>query len=234
MAATDLNDKALVKECLTALQAQFPKSGRVRRLRMMSSLELNERYEEALTEYNNMIAADESNPLLYKRKISILIAAKQTSEAIKSLVDYLKKFLNDHEAWIQLANLYIREQEYVRAAFCLEELILTSPHNHLYHEKYAEVQYTIGTADSLELARAYFAQAARLKPSSVRALYGLLLSSNALAALPKTTVPKKKECQKLSAWAADALSKIYQENSGADEKHLEGLESALASLQVAN
>ncbi|XP_017461395.1 PREDICTED: ER membrane protein complex subunit 2-like [Rhagoletis zephyria] len=232
LAATDLHDKTLVKECLALLQAQFPKSSRVRRLRLMANLELNERYEEALTEYNSMIAADESNSLLYKRKIAILVAAKQTTDAIKHLVDYLKKFLNDHEAWIQLAGLYIREQEYVRAAFCLEELILTSPHNHLYHEKYAEVQYTIGTPDSLELSRSYFAQAARLKPSSVRALYGLLLASNALAALPKTAPAKKKECQRLSAWAADALAKIYRSAVVDDEKHLESLEGALASLQV--
>lgn len=231
MAAIDLNDKALIKECLAELHGKFPNSGRVKRLRLMSNLELNERFEDALSEYNQMIATDEANSLLYKRKIAVMIAAKHIPEAIKCLVEYLKKFLNDHEAWIQLANLYIGEQEYVRAAFCMEELILTSPHNHLYQEKYAEIQYTIGSADSLELARSYFAQAVRLKPSSVRALYGLILSSNALASLPKTTAQKKKECQKLSNWASEQIANIYRENL-TDSKQLKGLESALSSLQI--
>ncbi|KAJ6223598.1 hypothetical protein RDWZM_002143 [Blomia tropicalis] len=231
IAAMDLNDKALIKECLGQLQIKFPNSNRVKRLRMMANFELNERYEDALTEYNQMIISDETNSLLYKRKIAILIASKHFGEAIKALCEYLKKFLNDHEAWIQLANLYIREQEYSKAAFCLEELILTSPHNHLYHERYAEIQYTIGTNDALELSRAYFAQAVRLKSNSLRALYGLILASNALAILPKTSVQKKKEYQKTSTWASDQLTNIYKDNLN-DSKQLAGLESALSSLQI--
>lgn len=233
IAAMDLNDKQLIKECLNELQTKFPNSSRVNRLRMMANLELNERYTDALEQYNAMILKDESNSLLYKRKIAILMAAKQNLEAIKVFCDYLQKFMNDHEAWIQLSNLYIQEQEYAKAAFCLEELILTSPHNHLYHEKYAEIQYTIGTPDSLELARAYFSQSVRLKPNSVRGLYGLILSANMLATLPKTTSQKKKECAKTIAWAQNKLATIYK-SSIPEDKQINNIDQMLSALTISN
>lgn len=225
----DLNDKQLIKECLNELQAKFSNSNRVARLRMMANLELNERYSDAIEQYSSLIAKDESNSLLYKRKIAILVAARQTTEAIKVLCDYLQKFMNDHEAWIQLSSLYIQEQEYTKAAFCLEELILTSPQNHLYHEKYAEIQYTIGTPDSLELARAYFAQSVRLKPNSVRGLYGLIVSANMLASLSKTTSQKKKECAKSAAWAVAKLNEIYKQQT-----HLANVDSLLSALTISS
>ena len=47
--------------------------------------------------------------------------------------------MSDYEAWLELSDLYLQEQDYGRAAFCLEELLLSNPHNHLYHQRYAEV-----------------------------------------------------------------------------------------------
>lgn len=49
------------------------------------------------------------------------------------------------------------------------------PKNHLYHTKYADVLYTIGTADSVRTARKYFSQALTLNKSSIRAYMGLVM-----------------------------------------------------------
>lgn len=68
------------------------------------------------------------------------------------------RFQSDQEAWLELCNLYILENDFVKAAFCMEELIMAQPHNHLYHQRYAELQFLIATTDSVELARSYFAQ----------------------------------------------------------------------------
>lgn len=48
----------------------------------------------------------------------------------------------DQEAWQELCDLYLIEQEYAKAAFCLEELILHNPHSHLLHQRLAEIKYT--------------------------------------------------------------------------------------------
>ena len=62
---------------------------------------------------------------------------------------------------------------YGKAGFCWEELILSNPHHHLYHQRYAEVSYTEGSTEGLELARKHFAAALKLNQDNVRALYGL-------------------------------------------------------------
>jgi len=233
LAAMDLQDASLVKECITKLDAQFPNSSRVRRLKTMARLEVRERFDEAIKVYDEMIKNDESNAVLYKRKVAILIANKKIPEAIKELVEYLKKFMNDHEGWLELGELYIQEQEYTKAAFCYEELILTNPHNHLYHEKFAEIQYTINSSESLELARTYFAQALKLNPNNnMRALFGIYLTANNLSSHPKATSQKKKDNQRLAAWALAAINKAYRDQ---DQSELVGsLDSLMANMQIVN
>jgi hypothetical protein len=66
--------------------------------------------------------------------------------------------MGDQEAWLELCDLYVNEGEYGKAAFSLEEVILLNPHCHFYHQKYAEIRYTMGGYDNVELARSYFCQ----------------------------------------------------------------------------
>ncbi|KAI1290178.1 ER membrane protein complex subunit 2 [Halotydeus destructor] len=230
LAAIDLQDTALIKECVAQLDSQFPGSHRVRRLKTMARLESRERYDDALKTYDELIKSDESNSIFYKRKIAILIAQRKLPEAVSELCEYLEKFMNDQEAWLELADLYIQEQEYSKAAFCYEELILNNPHNHLYHEKFAEIQYTINNADSLELARSYFSQALKLCPTNLRALYGLYLTATNLATSLKASAPKKKENQKIASWALTQINEVYSEKG--KEDLVASLESLMAGIQL--
>ncbi|XP_054157019.1 ER membrane protein complex subunit 2-like [Oppia nitens] len=232
IAAIDLHDNELIKDCLQQLDTKFANSSRVRRLKIMAKYELRERFEDAFQAYEQMIEKDESNSLLYKRQIAILLAERRIGEAIKELCDYLKKFMNDTEAWLQLSDLYVEEQEYNKAAYCVEELILANPHNHLYHERYAAIQYTINTTESLELSRTYFSQALRLNPNNLRALYGLLLAANSVASLPKTTSQKKRENLRIASWASNQISRLYKDNSSDDENRIVAMEGMLANLQI--
>lgn len=59
-----------------------------------------------------------------KRKIASLIGQGQRLEAIASLNEYLYDFINDTEAWAELAELYVREMDFIRATFCFEEVLL--------------------------------------------------------------------------------------------------------------
>lgn len=81
----------------------------------------------------------------------------------------------DVEAWQELSELYITEQDFNKAAFCVEELILHNPHNHLLHQRYADIKYTQGGVENLETARSYYSQALKINPKNMRALYGLYL-----------------------------------------------------------
>lgn len=233
MAAIDLKDEKLVKEALVMLEVQFPGSSRVRRLKCMAKLEMRERYDDAISMYDEMIRSDESNPIPYKRRIAVLIAQKRIPEAIESFSHFLSRFMNDQEAWLELCDLYIREQEYSKAAFCMEELILINPHNYLYHTKLAEIYYTSG---SIELARSYFAQALKLSPNSPRASYGLFMAATNLASASKSNTAKKKENAKIARWALDHVTKLYREKANetttiGESESCKAIDSAVASLE---
>jgi hypothetical protein len=45
-------------------------------------------------------------------------------EAIAALNEYLYDFINDSEAWAELGELYLREMDYTRGIFCVEEVLL--------------------------------------------------------------------------------------------------------------
>lgn len=77
--------------------------------------------------------------MVRKRKISCLKSQNRVKEYISELNDHLKIYQADHEAWLELCEAYLNELEYAKAAFCLEELILMYPHNHVYYQRYADV-----------------------------------------------------------------------------------------------
>uniref|UniRef100_A0A3Q1GH99 ER membrane protein complex subunit 2 n=1 Tax=Acanthochromis polyacanthus TaxID=80966 RepID=A0A3Q1GH99_9TELE len=187
IAALDCSRDDLALTCLQELRKQFPDSHRVKRLTGMR-LEALER----------------------KRKISILKAQGKSTEAIRELNEYLEQFVGDQEAWHELSELYINEHDYGKAAFCLEELMMTNPHNHLYCEQYAEVKYTQGGLENLELSRKYFAQALRLNNRNMRALFGLYMSASHIAASPKVSAKVKKDNIKYAAWAATQINRAYK------------------------
>ncbi|CAL4060103.1 unnamed protein product, partial [Meganyctiphanes norvegica] len=167
------------------------------------------RYDEAMDVYDSIIRQDETNSTARKRKVAVLLAQGRVPDAIKELTEYLKKFMSDSEAWQELSDLYLKEGDYSKAGFCIEELILTNPHNHLFYTRYAEIKYTQGGSENLELSKSYFAQACKLNSSSLRALYGLFLSCTAVAGSAKCTAQKKKECQRLATWALKEIAEQY-------------------------
>nr|SVE74416.1 EOG090X0CGE [Daphnia barbata] len=231
IAALDCHNMEVANFCLSKLNQEFPDSMRVKRLKAMK-YEALERYEDALDILDLIIKKDETNAAPRKRKVTIYKSQGMIHEAIKELTDYLKIFMADQEAWMELSDLYINQQEWNKAAFCVEELMLHSPFNHLYLQRYAEIKYTQGGYENLEVARSYYAQAAKLNPNNVRALYGLLLTGAHMASSSKCPSQKKKESAKLSEWATNQLSRLQTSNdSKLFSSHiLEGM----SSLQIGN
>ena len=177
----DSEEMRTAQEYITALSAQFPESQRVKRLEGIM-WEAKGEADLAMAEYDDILAEDPSNPLAVKRQIAVCRARGWRAEAAKRLCEYLQTFCSDPEGWLMLHELYLHSQQYKRAAFCIEELILINPMAYIYHIRAGEVTYTMGMAsnggsnDLLLTARKYFAHALELKPAhNLRALYGLLL-----------------------------------------------------------
>jgi tetratricopeptide (TPR) repeat protein len=134
-----------------------------------------------------------------------LKSQNKTQDYIEELNDYLQTYQADHESWLELSEAYLNELDYAKAAFCMEELILISPHNHLYHQRYADIKYSQG---QFELARSYYSYALKLNPNNVRALYGLLLTTSNLKSSQKSK--ESSDNIKLNKLARETLNEKYK------------------------
>ncbi|CAG8469305.1 6999_t:CDS:2 [Acaulospora morrowiae] len=177
VAALDHREEALAKTCLENLEKRFPNSPRVKILEGMK-LEAEEKLDDALKLYDEILEEDDSNIAATKRRIAIFKAKGQDQQAMEALSHYLDAFYNDAEAWLELSSLYLNYHLYKQAGFCLEELILLQPQNHLYHLKYAEILYTCDNIDNITLALKEFCRVVELCEDHVRALYGIKLVFN--------------------------------------------------------
>jgi len=223
IAALDCHILSVAETCIKSLLKQFPNSLRVKKLEAMY-FEAQEAFELASDVLDGIINADETNSAARKRKVAILKAQGRTVEAIKELTEYLKIFMADVEAWQELSELYIAEQDFSKAAFCVEELILHNPHNHLLHQRYADIKYTQGGVENLETARSYYSQTLKINPKNMRALYGLYLTSSALSTSTKCSALRKKEATKLVDWTLKEIKSKYNE--------ADVVVAALAALEI--
>jgi tetratricopeptide (TPR) repeat protein len=209
-AALDTGDIKLAEKSLKCLQDRFSKnSARVKRLEGLI-MEGKEEFEEALVYYDELLKDNPSDTLVIKRKIAIYKAQGEMAMAIDQLVELLEMTMADYESWSELADLYITQHQYDKAAFCLEELILSNPHNYVYHQQYAEVCYTQNTLESLEIARKYYCASLKLNPSNLRSLYGLYQTSVKLAKHPKAKKESKIKNEDMAKWTASQLLELYQ------------------------
>lgn len=205
VAALDCNNLSMAKSCMYALKTQFPKSSRVNKLVGMFH-EATGKFDKALEIYQDILEGDETNAHVRKRMISCLKSQNRTKEYINELNEYVKMFQADHEAWLELCDAYLSEMEFSKACFCIEELILMYPHNHVYHQRLADIKYTQG---QYEVARNYYAYSLKLNPNNIRALYGILLSTTNLKNSQKSK--ESTDNMKLNVWAKEQLEQRYAE-----------------------
>ncbi|XP_055379750.1 ER membrane protein complex subunit 2 [Condylostylus longicornis] len=232
IAALDVGRFDIAEKCIKSLSSEFPGSMRVQKYKAMR-FEALEKYDEALDVIEAIIRKDETNAAPRKRKVAILKAKGKIQDAIKELCDYLKKFMSDQEAWHELCNLYLSEGEYAKAAFCMEEVLLHNPHSHLIHQRLAEIRYTMGGMENIEIAKTYYSQAIKLNNKNLRALYGLYLCCNHIAN-SKAVISKRKEAQKLGQWALNQATEItnFKSKLCNQEKILASLTNAFGSMDI--
>ncbi|CAJ0753915.1 21403_t:CDS:2 [Entrophospora sp. SA101] len=182
ISSLDVGKEELTKSCLEKLETRFPESPRVKILQAMK-LESEDKLNEALSIYEDILKDDDANIIALKRRISVYKAKGQDQQAMEYLTQYLDAYYNDAEAWLELTSLYLNYHLYQQASYCLEELILLQPQNYFFHLKYAEVLYSNdnlidslkGFCRVLELCGGYENND---YPENIRALFGIKLNNN--------------------------------------------------------
>jgi len=220
IAALDTGETKLAKTCLDTLQAKFPKSRRIERLKGLQQ-EANHQFDAAIATYTKLLGDDPTDMLTLKRKACVYESKGDTKLAIALFVEYLHVFMNDYEAWIHLADLYLQEQMYQQALFCYEELILGSPTSFHYYIKAAELKYTLNTgSDDMLDAVKYYSYAVELSqttsgPGDLRALMGLSLACKAVAESYKASLTP--EMVTVAEWAKGQVLELYRRKGVSDE-----------------
>ncbi|KAG0221305.1 hypothetical protein B0O80DRAFT_532888 [Mortierella sp. GBAus27b] len=213
IAALDVGDDALAQRCIQALEKKFPGSARVHRLHGMQ-LEAAGNLSQAAEIYKAILQEDETNVLAAKRQVMVLRSMGSHSEAIGALVKYLDVNYTDFEGWLQLGDLYLEELMYSQAAFCMEEVIMLQPQNHIFHLKYAEILYAQG---NIELALKQFCRVVELCKDHVRGLYGIKLCASRLLkeGSPKDSANSQGNWEAMDLLATERLLEAYK-SKGAD------------------
>lgn len=89
-------------------------------------------------------------------------------------------FQDDLEVWEELTDIYLSIQQFAKAAFCYEEVLLSTPENFWVVLKYGEIVYSAGGMEKMLLARKYFIQAFVLNQKCLRALWALFQCTSAI------------------------------------------------------
>ncbi|KAM7476910.1 hypothetical protein LguiB_024153 [Lonicera macranthoides] len=230
IAAMDCQCLDVAKDNIKVLQRKFPESKRVGRLEAML-LEAKGSWAEAEKAYSSLLEDNPFDQVIHKRRAAMAKAQGNIAEAIEWLNKYLEIFMADHDAWRELAEIYVSLQMYKQAVFCYEELILSQPMSPIYHLAYADVLYTLGGLENLQTAKKYYASTIELTGGkNTRALFGVCLCTSAIAQLTKGRNKEEKESSELQSLAAIALEKDYKRRSSPSKLSL--LTSTLKSLKL--
>ncbi|KAH6761152.1 Protein prenylyltransferase superfamily protein [Perilla frutescens var. frutescens] len=231
IAAMDCQHLDLAKGYIKVLQGKFRESKRVGRLEAML-LEAKGLWSEAEKAYSSLLEDNQFDQVIHKRRVAMAKAQGNLAGAIEWLNKYLETFMADHDAWRELAEIYVSLQMYKQAAFCYEELLLTQPTIPLYHLAYADVLYTLGGLENLHAAKKYYAATIDLTGGkNTRALFGVCLCGSAIAQLTRGRNRDDKDNSELQSLSAAALEKAYKQQS---PTKVSALSSALRSLKVSS
>lgn len=146
--------------------------------------------ERVLQEYDEVLAEDTVNTPVVKRRIALLRSLSRPTEAIDALTELLESSPTDIEAWTELSDLYLSQNLFPQAVFCLEEVLLVAPNAWNMHAHVGEVLYISamnGNEDSegrlLAEAMRRFCRSIELCNDYLRGHYGLKLTSDRLLSI---------------------------------------------------
>ena len=180
MAACEQKELAWAQFFLQVIRVKFPKS--VKAMRFLGIFyEAQGQVIKAQEIYLDLIDQNPSDGQSIKRLVCLFRDMEMLSSALTVLNKYVEVNQEDHEAWLELSDIYLSKGNYSKALFCLEEVLAVHPKNYLLNLRYAELLYSADRKDrigDLLNARKYFSHAAILKEDEkepcVRALFGLV------------------------------------------------------------
>jgi tetratricopeptide (TPR) repeat protein len=125
------------------------------------------------TMLKNLLGSDLQNRELQHVGLAYYKKNMLQNEYAEQLASYLEKNFTDHNAWVELGNIYEENLDFEKAIHCYEELLLLKPNDMRVFTKLGQLYFTQGTQSKMEIAKKYFCYVLTNQQDNLRALYGL-------------------------------------------------------------
>jgi tetratricopeptide (TPR) repeat protein len=170
----------IAKTILAEFLEFFGKEAKIRRMEaQLAEIEDTQRAHEY---YKRLIISNQDDRVSVKRYIGLLKSSFSISpEDLKKLIEmwneYLKIYMDDHEAWYELSDIYLLACNYTKAVYCLEEVLLHQPNNFYIYTKLGDILCTMNNSEAAVSAVKYYSQSILIKPTP-RAFWGIIAAIN--------------------------------------------------------
>lgn len=163
----------------------------------------------SLDQYKQLIIDDEDDRESLKRYILFMklrIKFSNINEYIDLWNEYLKVYMDDSEAWNELSDVYLSVNNYNKAIYCLEELLLHNPNNYKTLNKIGDIYASLNNAENAKIGLKYYSQSILIQPTP-RAFWGIYHCINTIFREEKKIGEKEETLLKI---VKEQLNNFYQ------------------------
>ena len=200
------------KEALNILLKLIKEFGKDRQLLRMygEQSEIDPKGGEIpMHQYKSMMLNDQNDNESIKKYIlfmkeTIDLNNKQTiNDYIELWNQYLEAYMNDPDAYNELSHVYLMVNEYDKAAFCLEELLLHNPNDYKVLNKLGDIYISKNNPEDAKSALKFYSRSILIQPTP-RAYFGIQNCASIIKKLDEKT-------KKLVEISKKELSKMYDD-----------------------
>ena len=202
------------KESMNILLGLIKEFGREKKLLRMygEESEIDPKGGEVpMKQYKAMMINDQNDNESIKKyiffmKLSVDLSNKQTiNDYIELWNLYLDAYMNDPDAYNELAQVYLMVNEYDKAIFCLEELLLHNPNDYKILNKIGDIYCSKNNPADAKTAIQFYSRSIIINPVP-RAFFGIQNCANIIMQKEKKLDEKIK---KLVSMSKNELTKLY-------------------------
>ena len=198
------------KEAYNLLISLINDFGRERKLLRMygEECEINPKESElSMRQYKSMIINDQNDNESLKKyimfmKISVDLNDRQSiNDYIELWNLYLEVYMNDPDAYNELGHVYLMVNEYDKAAYCFEELLLHKPDDYKILNKLGDIYVSKNKPEDAKVAIKFYSRSILIHPTP-RAFFGIQNCASIIKKLDEKT-------KKLVNISKKELTKMY-------------------------
>ena len=171
-----------------------------------------------MRQYKSMMINDQNDnesikKYIYFMKLSMDLNDKQTINDYVELWNlYLDAYMNDPEAYNELSQVYLMVNEYEKAIFCLEELLLHTPNDYKVLNKIGDIYCSKNNLADAKTAIKFYSRSILINPTP-RAFFGI---QNCCSIIVKKEKKLDESTQKLLDISKNELKKLYENTNFKD------------------